>query len=278
MFSRAAERLWRAGALPPGSDHSGLLHPLHGRDGVCRPPPRHGTVPRHHHGHLRQRPGDRPGPLVRGVLDYLVKPFAFARFRQAMDKFLQTQNLLSCPQESSLLDQQAIDRLIRRQEHPEPGGNQMSKGLNAATLERVRSFLSASRGQALTSEEIAEQVHLSRITIRRYVNYMVETGSWPAPSTTRLAAGPPSVTATPGRPLSRNFLYSKPTKVSCKFCANLSVPVTTLPLTVQMCRSGGDFFLFFGCIIQSHSGYFTYKSHSIGTKIDFASGDGYTFS
>ena len=97
------------------------------------------------------------GLLSRGVLDYLVKPFAFARFRQAMDKFLQTQNLLSCPQESSLLDQQAIDRLIRRQE-------------------RVRSFLSASRGQALTSEEIAEQVHLSRITIRRYVNYMVETG------------------------------------------------------------------------------------------------------
>ena len=116
------------------------------------------------------------GLLSRGVLDYLVKPFAFARFRQAMDKFLQTQNLLSCSQESSLLDQQAIDRLIRRQERPEPGGNQMSKGLNAATLERVRSFLSASRGQALTSEEIAEQVHLSRITIRRYVNYMVETG------------------------------------------------------------------------------------------------------
>ena len=150
----------------------------------------------------------------------------------------------------------------------------MSKGLNAATLERVRSFLSASRGQALTSEEIAEQVHLSRITIRRYVNYMVE----PAPSTIRPAAGPPSVTATPGRPLNRNFLYSKPTKVSCKFCANLSISVTTLPPTVQMCRSGGGFFLFFGCIIQSYSGYFTYKSHSIGTKIDFASGGGYTFS
>ena len=36
--------------------------------------------------------------------------------------------------------------------------------------------LARSQGQALTSEEIAEQVHLSRITIRRYVNYMVETG------------------------------------------------------------------------------------------------------
>ena len=78
--------------------------------------------------------------------------------------------------EQESLDQQAIDLLMRRQEHPEQSGIQMSKGLNAATLSRVRTFLLASRGQALTSEEIAEQVHLSRITIRRYVNYMVEAG------------------------------------------------------------------------------------------------------
>lgn len=112
--------------------------------------------------------------LVRGVLDYLVKPFAFARFRQALDKFVQTQEVFSV--NPSGLDQQAIDQLMRRQERPEAGGSQMSKGLNAATLERVRAFLTANRGQSLTSEEIAEQVHLSRITIRRYVNYMVETG------------------------------------------------------------------------------------------------------
>mgnify|MGYP005780559319 FL=1 len=114
------------------------------------------------------------GLLSRGILDYLVKPFAFERFRQALDKFVQLQDLLSVEQES--LDQQAIDLLMRRQEHPEQSGIQMSKGLNAATLSRVRTFLLASRGQALTSEEIAEQVHLSRITIRRYVNYMVEAG------------------------------------------------------------------------------------------------------
>ena len=114
------------------------------------------------------------GLLSRGVLDYLVKPFAFARFRQALDKFIQLKTTL--PDNQSSLDQQAIDRLLRRTERSEAGGVQMSKGLNAATLERVRDFLSANRGQALTSEEIAEQVHLSRITIRRYVNYMVETG------------------------------------------------------------------------------------------------------
>ena len=112
--------------------------------------------------------------LSRGVLDYLVKPFAFDRFRQALDKFIQMQGLFSGKQDS--LDQGAIDRLMRRQEQSDSGAAQMSKGLNPATLERVRAFLSASRGQSLTSEEIAEQVRLSRITIRRYVNYMVETG------------------------------------------------------------------------------------------------------
>ena len=130
------------------------------------------------------------GLLSRGVLDYLVKPFDFARFRQALEKFVQLQDLLSVEQDS--LDQQAIDQLLRRQEHPESGGAQISKGLNAATLARVRTFLSANRGQALTSEEIAEQVHLSRITIRRYVNYMVETGE-PASSIDYQTGGRPSI-------------------------------------------------------------------------------------
>ena len=41
--------------------------------------------------------------------------------------------------------------------------------------QQFNSFLSQF-GYTQESEEIAEQVHLSRITIRRYVNYMVETG------------------------------------------------------------------------------------------------------
>lgn len=114
------------------------------------------------------------GLLSRGVLDYLVKPFAFERFRQALDKFVQRKELLAGNPGS--LDQRTIDQLMRRQERTEAVAPQMGKGLNAATLERVRTFLSANRGRSLTSEEIAEQVHLSRITIRRYVNYMVETG------------------------------------------------------------------------------------------------------
>ena len=73
------------------------------------------------------------------------------------------------------MDQRAIDQLLQSQDGEE-AAPQLSKGLNGATLRLIQDFLARSQGQALTSEEIAEQVHLSRITIRRYVNYMVETG------------------------------------------------------------------------------------------------------
>lgn len=112
------------------------------------------------------------GLLRRGVQDYLVKPFEFARFRQALNKFLQRQKLFS---HAGGMDQRAIDQLWQTQEG-ETVSPQLGKGLNAATLHMIREFLAQSQGQALTSEEIAEQVHLSRITIRRYVNCMVETG------------------------------------------------------------------------------------------------------
>ena len=110
--------------------------------------------------------------LQRGVLDYLIKPFVLPRFRQAMDRFLQRQSLLT--QHSAGVDQQTIDRLIQLPETPPPA-EELSKGLNLSTLSMIREFLSAHPGEALTSEQIAAQVHLSRITVRRYVSHMVET-------------------------------------------------------------------------------------------------------
>ena len=111
--------------------------------------------------------------LSRGVLDYLVKPFEFARFRQAMDKFLQLKTLLAEGQTG--LDQRVIDRLLQGNEGSQKAQCQLGKGLSGATLALIREFLSRHRESALTSEEIAEGVGLSRITIRRYVNHMVET-------------------------------------------------------------------------------------------------------
>ena len=76
--------------------------------------------------------------LSRGVLDYLVKPFEFARFRQAMDKFLQTQNLLSCPQESQPQQQRGDHQKGKQRRDHRPGAQGQRCGDILPDLSGVR--------------------------------------------------------------------------------------------------------------------------------------------
>ena len=90
--------------------------------------------------------------LNRGITDYLVKPFEYTRFKTALDRLF------------SVNDQRADAK------------PSLAKGLNETTLAMIREYLQNNRNGFFTSEQIAEQIHLSRITIRRYMNYMVDTG------------------------------------------------------------------------------------------------------
>lgn len=110
--------------------------------------------------------------LSRGIVDYLVKPFEYSRFKMALDKFNQTQKLLETAKNS--MNQAEIDRLLTTSELPF-SSSPLAKGLNEATLKLIREFLKENTNSMYTSEQVAEQVHLSRITIRRYMNYMVDT-------------------------------------------------------------------------------------------------------
>lgn len=112
--------------------------------------------------------------LSRGVTDYLVKPFEYSRFKSALDKFLETAKYLE--KSGGALDQSTIDCLLNRSGELEPAPSRLAKGLNETTLDMIRVFLKNHRDALYTTEQIAEQIHLSRITVRRYVNYMVDTG------------------------------------------------------------------------------------------------------
>lgn len=111
--------------------------------------------------------------LSRGVLDYLVKPFERSRFRQALSRFAQTR---SCLDGSPELNQAEIDRLLSHMQPSSSFQTELAKGLSETTLNLIRNFLQNRPGEFFSSEQIAEQVCLSRITIRRYVNYMLEMG------------------------------------------------------------------------------------------------------
>ena len=111
--------------------------------------------------------------FLRGVMDYLVKPFEYGRFRAALDKFRQSRERWE--QTGASLDQSEIDRMTTggagRATVP---GEVLDKGLNETTLEMIRQILRRSGGVWLSSEAVAERVGLSRITVRRYLNYLTE--------------------------------------------------------------------------------------------------------
>lgn len=107
-----------------------------------------------------------------GIRDYLVKPFEYARFEQALRLFAEYREMLDKPK--SQLGQKEIDQLLRGKGVKETGPDRIQKGMQEHTLETIRQYMKANPEHFFTSEEIAEKVHLSRVTIRRYVNYMLE--------------------------------------------------------------------------------------------------------
>ncbi len=106
-----------------------------------------------------------------GIIDYLVKPFYNSRFQQALETFLGRQNAFH---DLSSFSQQHIDALISGTH--KKATDQLPKGIQEQTLQTICDFLESNAAVELTGEEIADKVGLSRVTVRRYMNHLLEKG------------------------------------------------------------------------------------------------------
>ena len=68
-----------------------------------------------------------------GIVDYLIKPFEFERFRLAIDKFMARQNLLG---QAGRVAQGAVDRLTAAR--PAASSAEQRKGINPETRRPIR--------------------------------------------------------------------------------------------------------------------------------------------
>ena len=107
-----------------------------------------------------------------GVVDYLVKPFVSSRFEQALETFLARQDAFH---DLSSFSQQHIDALIGGTS--KKSSEELPKGIQDSTLETICGFLKNSSSEEFTGEEIADKVGLSRVTVRRYMNYLLDKGT-----------------------------------------------------------------------------------------------------
>ena len=107
-----------------------------------------------------------------GSVDYLIKPFTYERFEEAIRAALRR---IQGIQEKGTLEQAQVDQLFRRERAQEKPLSPMEKGLSRKTYELIWREIDK-MDHPFTPEEIGESSGLARVTVRRYLEYMVREG------------------------------------------------------------------------------------------------------
>lgn len=136
-------------------------------------------------------------PLVRdtvhlGVLDYLVKPFDQERLRKSLALFQRRMSMLSGHQ----LGQPDLDRICS----DGPNAHRwLPRDLSADRLEQIQRSLGIVE-QPVTAADLAARIGISRVTARRYLEYLATIG-WARISTVASGPGRPTKTYAPTPPV-----------------------------------------------------------------------------
>ena len=108
-----------------------------------------------------------------GVIDFLIKPFAYERFQIALEKFLANRKAF---RDSAILNQTSVDNIITNS--TKIASKEYPKGIQEKTLLLIRDYFAENKSPDgwFSGEAIAEKVGLSSGTIRRYMNFLVGSG------------------------------------------------------------------------------------------------------
>ena len=106
-----------------------------------------------------------------GIVDYLVKPFTFDRFQMALEKYIAQNNALK---DIETLNQKSIDHIFDNSR--KKSDDLFPKGIQERTLIIIMEYLNTNKGKWFTGDDIAAKVGLTSVTVRRYMNYLAESG------------------------------------------------------------------------------------------------------
>jgi response regulator of citrate/malate metabolism len=111
------------------------------------------------------------GAIAVGVVHYLIKPFSYATFADKLSQYGEFRRRLgSSNTETSQSDVDSAFASLRS-----PGELTRPKGLADATLVAVSDLLRSSK-QAFSAAETGQTLGISRVTVRRYLEYLTDDG------------------------------------------------------------------------------------------------------
>jgi response regulator of citrate/malate metabolism len=110
--------------------------------------------------------------VTQGVVLYLLKPFTFATFRAKLEQYAAYRASLADSLEAERVDQEDVDALLGSLRSTSTA---LPKGMSAETLREVTTAVrEASAG--LSATEVSALVGASRVTSRRYLEHLADSG------------------------------------------------------------------------------------------------------
>lgn len=107
-----------------------------------------------------------------GAVDYIIKPFEFERLNAAL---LAYNGLVSLMEDQDKLNQVELDQCILYKEQPLP--MQLPKGIDKNTLTITWEKIKLLEQTLFSTEEIAKDVGISRVSMRKYLEFLKQIGT-----------------------------------------------------------------------------------------------------
>ena len=108
-----------------------------------------------------------------GVVDYLIKPFQFPRFEEALLTWRKRRELQRA---KSCFEQSDVDDLLRSGIQRPDNTRRLPKGLTPQTLRLVCQWIDSHQENAFSTNEIANALQISRVSCRKYLIWLEKTG------------------------------------------------------------------------------------------------------
>ncbi|WP_247045175.1 response regulator [Arthrobacter rhizosphaerae] len=112
-----------------------------------------------------------------GVVQYLIKPFTYATFAEKLTNYRLFREQLASSDDGKNktgASQSDVDQAFASLRTPSE--LQLPKGLSVSTLDAVKDFL-RKEDAAVSASEVMDELGMSRVTARRYLEYLADAGS-----------------------------------------------------------------------------------------------------
>ena len=108
--------------------------------------------------------------LQYGAVDYLIKPFEFDRFNSALSSYKNREKFINSQEDIS---QEELDKVLLYNKQPS-NLEAFPKGLDRNTLKLVWDKILEIKDIAFSTEELSVLLGISRVSIRKYLNFLEE--------------------------------------------------------------------------------------------------------